>query len=356
MIKVKPSKTANHPKYKENKTVLITGAGGSIGCHVLNKVLQETSWRVIVTDSFRHKGYFDRIANIISGNEFFSSRVKVIAHDLTAPFTDREVSELNETNYIIHLASLSDVYDSVEHPDSFILNNCNVQVNILELARKLPNLEYFYHMSTDETKGAVKADSSGHKEGNYMNPSNPYAASKAAQECFCISYWKSYNLPIVIGNIMNNFGEMQSASKFNTIVQSKLLKGEKVTIHGSSTGEIGTRYFMHSENTADGILFILTHTEPRFHVPSSTDEIPRFNIAGDKQVSNLELAQLVAKLMGKELDYEIVNYHEQHGAHDMHYGLDSSYIKSLGWIPPLTFEESIERVINFSNENPQWIK
>ena len=327
MIKIKPSKTANHPKYKENKTVLITGAGGSIGCHVLNKVLQETSWHVIVTDSFRHKGYFDRIANIISGNEEFSRRVKVIGHDLTAPFTDREMLELNNTNYIIHLASLSDVYDSVENPDSFILNNCHVQVNILELARKLPELEYFYHMSTDETKGAVKADSTGHKEGNYMNPSNPYAASKAAQECFCISYWKSYNLPIVIGNIMNNFGEMQSASKFNTIVQSKLLKGEKVTIHGSSTGEIGTRYFM-----------------------------PRVNIAGDKQVSNLELAELVAELMGKELDYEIVNYHEQHGAHDMHYGLDSSYIKSLGWEPPLTFEESIERVINFSNENPQWIK
>lgn len=356
MIKVKPSKTANHPKLQEKKTVMITGAGGSIGCHVLNKVLQDTNWDIILVDSYHHKGYFDRIEWIVDGIENARSRIINKVHDLQTPMTGRDILQLQNVNYVIHLASLSDVYDSVENPAPFIMNNCAVQVNILEMARKLPNLEHFYHMSTDETKGAVEIDSLGHPENNYMNPSNPYAASKAAQECFCISYWKSYDLPIVIGNIMNNFGEMQSASKFNTIVQSKLLKGDKITVHGSSTGEIGTRYFLHSENTADAILFILSQTVPRLHVPSSKDEIPRFNIAGNKQVSNLELAQTVAELMGKELDYEIVNYHESHGAHDAHYGLDSTLIRSLGWEPPIPFEESLKRVIDFSNENPQWIR
>lgn len=356
MIKVYPSKTANHPKLKEKKKVLITGAGGSIGCHVLNKFLQHSEWDIVLIDSYRHKGYFDRIEWILDGLTDAKSRVVNITHDLTAPFTDREIEKLSDVTHVVHLASLSDVYDSVENPAPFILNNCHVQVNILELARKLPKLEYFYHMSTDETKGPVEIDSLGHKEENYMNPSNPYASSKAAQECFCIAYWKSYDLPIMIGNIMNNFGEMQSASKFNTIVQSKLLKGEKISVHGSSTGEVGTRYFLHSENTADAILFLLTHTVPRLHVPSSKDEIPRFNIAGNKQVSNLDLAKTVAKLMDKELDYEVVNYHESHGAHDMHYGLDSSLIKSLGWEAPIPFEESLKRVIDFSNENPQWIK
>lgn len=356
MIKVKPSKTANHPKMKEDKTVLITGAGGSIGCHVLNKVLQDTNWKVILIDSYRHKGYFDRIEWILDGLPDAKDRVTNVVHDLSAPFTERDVQKLSNVNYIIHLASLSDVYESVENPAPFILNNCHVQVNVLELARQLPSLEYFYHMSTDETKGSVEVDSLGHPENNYMNPSNPYAASKAAQECFCISYWKSYNIPIVIGNIMNNFGEMQSASKFNTIVQSKLIKGEKITVHGSSTGEVGTRYFLHSENTADAILFLLCNTQPRLHIPSSKDEVPRYNIAGNKQVSNLELAETVAKLMNKELNCEVVNYHESHGAHDLHYGLDSSLIRSLGWEAPIPFEESLQRVIDFSNENPQWIK
>ncbi|MCS5452511.1 NAD-dependent epimerase/dehydratase family protein [Enterobacter huaxiensis] len=337
-----------------NKTVLITGAGGAIGAHMLAKILKDTDWKVIATDSFRHKGEFDRISQILGEFDGLKNRLKIITHDLCAPFTDREVNKMGKIDYVINLASLSDVQDSIDNPAPFVINNMQIIVNMLELARKVKP-SAFIQFSTDEVYGPDSSKGHGHPEWDIICPSNPYAGSKAAQEAIAIAYWRSYGVPVVITNTMNNFGEMQGVSKFPAMVQKKVANGEKVTIHTSSKGEVGSRFYIHSENTADAVLFILQNTIPWSHKPGELDRPDRYNLVGDAQLSNLEMAQAIADEMGVDLDYELVNFHDSNPGHDLHYGLLGGKLKSMGWVPPMTFKESLARNIQWQKENPEWM-
>jgi len=330
--------------------VLITGIGGAIGIHMLQHIQAKTDWEVVGVDSYNHKGYYDRLEAFIIDR----SRLKIIRHDLTAPLTERQVEKIGKIDYIINLASLSDVQGSIDDPVPFIRNNVELMTTVLELARKLePSV--FLHFSTDEVYGAAEADQ-GHPEWDTILPSNPYSASKACQEAIAIAYWRSYGVPIVITNTMNNFGQTQAPSKFPAMIQSRIAKGEKVTIHAASDGTIGTRYYLHSLNAADAVLYILQNTIAYKHRPGHIDRPDRYNIVGDKQVSNLEMAQTIAKLMGEELDYEIVDFHSKAPGHDLHYGLDGTKLAKLGWKSPEGFEESLQGTISWQKENPEWLK
>lgn len=355
MIEISKSNNKNTDKYQEKKKVMITGAGGAIGCHVLNKVLQETVWDVVITDSYRHKGDFDRVATILDGLGDVSGRLTHIIHDLQTPFSSREIEQLSDVDYIINLASLSDVQASIDDPVPFVLNNCSLVVNMLELARQIKP-EMFIQFSTDEIYGPDTNVGYGHPEWDTILPSNPYSASKAAQEAIAIAWWRSYGVPVVITNTMNNFGEMQGASKYTTMIQSKLQKGETVTVHAAGDGQIGSRFYIHSENTADAVLFLLANTVAYTHKSGHLDKPDRYNIAGDRQMDNLELAKTVAELMGKDLDFKLVNFHSDQPGHDLHYGLTDDKMRNLGWVAPMNFEQSMIRTINWQKENPEWMK
>jgi dTDP-glucose 4,6-dehydratase len=325
--------------------ILITGIGGAIGTHVLDHFLENTTWDIVGVDSFNHLGYLDRLHP--------NQRLTLIRHDLTAPFTERQIEKLGELDYIINLASLSDVQGSIDDPVPFIRNNTELMLNTLELARKIKP-KIFLHFSTDEVYGSAPVDS-GHKEWDTILPSNPYAASKACQEAIAISYWRSYGVPLIITNTMNNFGERQGATKYPAMIQSKVAKGEKVTVHAASDGTIGTRYYIHSRNTADAVLFLLTNTDAYLHQAGEIDRPDRYNIVGDAQVDNLELAKTIASLMGKELDYELVDFHSKQPGHDLHYGLDGEKLTKLGWKSPMSFKESLEKTIKWQQENKEWL-
>jgi len=336
------------------KRVLLTGAGGAIGVHMLAKLLRDTDWHIVATDSFRHKGYLDRITTMLGGNNEWRERITLLIHDLTVPFTSRNIRTIGKADYIINLASLSDVQDSINNPAPFITGNVALMLTMLELAREIKP-DVFVQFSTDEVYGPAEKDSAGHAEWDVIVPSNPYAASKAAQEAIAISYWRSYGVPLIITNTMNNFGEMQGASKFPAKIQSALEHGKPVSIHCAADGQIGTRYYLHSENTADALLYILRHCPPVLHTPGHIDRPERYNIVGNKQVSNLELAQTIAALMGKPLETTLVNFHDTNPGHDLHYGLSGKKLAEKGWAAPLGFEESLRRTIRWQQENPEWI-
>lgn len=334
--------------------VLITGIGGAIGMHMLAHVMHNTDWEVVGIDSFRHKGYTDRISLTLGDHPDWAERLQIITHDLTAPFTSRQVNKIGHIDYIINLASLSDVQASIEDPVTFIRNNTDLMLNMLEYARTQP-IKAFLHFSTDEIYGAAKIDE-GHPEWDTVLPSNPYSASKAAQEAIAIAYWRSYGVPIIITNTMNNFGETQSPSKFPAMIQKKLQAGEIVTIHTAADGQIGTRHYLHSRNAADAVLFILCNLPPHLHNPGHIDRPDRYNIVGDEQLSNLELAQTIARLMDRELEYEEVNFHDTNPGHDLHYGLDGTKLKQAGWVSPLSFEESLKNTIDWQREHEEWLR
>lgn len=337
------------------KRLLLTGVSGSIGIHFLAHFMHNTDWHVVGVDSFRHKGWSDRLNITFKDHPDWVERTTIITHDLTAPFSELTKKKIGNIDYIISMASLSDVEASIQEPVPFILNNLHLVLNLLEYAREAKP-EVFIQISTDEVYGAVASKYDDlRKEWDAIVPSNPYAASKACQEAIAISYWRTYSVPVIITNTMNNFGEMQSAAKYPVIVQKKVSAEETLEIHGSETGQIGSRSYIHSRNFADAVLFILKNLPPYLHQAEQADKPDRYNIAGDIQLDNLELAQTIAKLMEKELKYKMVNFHNTRPGHDPHYGLNMEKLFKLGWKQPLTFKESLKNTIEWQEANPDWI-
>ncbi len=337
----------------DKKRVLLTGIGGSIGIHTLAHLMTNTDWEVVGIDSFRHKGWCDRLAKHFEVHPDHIERCTIITHDLVAPFSEMTKKKIGHVDYIISMAALSDVFASIVEPAPFIQNNVALAINLLEYAREVKP-EVFIQISTDEVYGPTENKNDGYKEWDPIVPSNPYAASKAAQEAIAIAYWRTYGVPVVITNTMNNFGEMQQANKYPVIIQKAIENGETIQIHGDE-GDIGSRSYIHSRNHSDALLFILKNLPPHMHEAGKADKPDRYNIAGDKQLDNLELAQEIAKAMGKELKYEMVDAHTTRPGHDKHYGLDASKLKNLGWKSPHTFEESLKNTVEWQQENNEWL-
>lgn len=335
------------------KRVLLSGISGSIGIHVFGHIMKNTDWHVVGIASFRHRGLSDRLVEDLSNHPERHDRLTLITHDLSAPFSDLTRKKIGHIDYIINMASLSDVEDSIVNPVPFVENNVKLVLNMLELARELKP-ESFIQISTDETYGPSE-EGEQFVEWSPILPSNPYSASKAAQEAIAISYWRTYNVPVIITNTVNNFSEMQSSAKFPVIVQKKIAAGEIVPIHGKD-GKFGSRFYLHSRNFADALVFILKNLPPYIHKPNTVDRPNRYNITSEDRVHNLEFAHLIAESMGKKLEYEVVDHHSSRPGHDPHYGLDGTKLKKLGWTPPVSFKESLKNVVEWQQENPEWIK
>lgn len=347
------------------KRVLVTGVSGSIGVHCLIHIFKNTDWEVVGIASYKHKGIAERITEMLREHPDCWDRFTLVTHDLSEPITKKVARQIGKIDYIVNLASLSDVEASIKNPVPFVKNNIDLTINLLEYARELwgltdknhtpPEGTAFIQFSTDEVYGP-SGRNQRHPEWSPIVPSNPYAASKAAQEAIAISYWRTYGVPVIITNTMNNFGEYQQPSKYPVIIQKAVEAGEVLTIHGSEDGkDIGTRYYIHSRNAADAILFILKKCPPHLHEPNAIDKPDRYNIVGDKQVDNLELAKLIAKLMGKPLNYKMVDAHSGRPGHDRHYGLTGDKLKKLGWKSPLSFEESMKNTIEWQQQHSYWI-
>ena len=359
------------------KRALLTGVGGFVGHHVLEFFLRNTDWEIICVDSFRHKGTCRRVDEILSDgfSESDKERVKVYVHDLSVPIDpqlenlilERRVDDRGNLvskplHYVFNLASESAVERSTTDPVACLRNNYELSINMLEFARRLDKdhrLEQFVHISTDEVYGEAGPTGS-HVEWDRILPSNPYAASKAAQEAMCIAYWRTYNLPISIVNIMNMIGERQDPEKFLPKIIQKVAVGEEMPIYCDKSGgdiHIGSRVYLHAQNMASALVFIAGLRCKRYKDFELTYEaVPdRYNVCGDQELNNLELAQLVAKTMGKDLKYKLVESDSARPGYDRRYSLDGSKLLALGWKPAMTFEESIKRIIDWSLENSHWV-
>ena len=333
--------------------VLLTGVGGSIGCHTLAHILKTTDWDVIGIDSFRHKGLTDRVTAVLTPHPGWDKRTTIFTHDLTAPISEMLAKQIGEVDYIINMASLSDVRPSITDPAWFIDNNMRLMLTMAEYARTR-QIKAFMQISTDEVYGPTDGKTL-HREWDPIVPSNAYSASKAAQEAIATSYWRSYGLPLIIVNLMNNFGEMQSPDKFPAIVQRKVRAGECVHIHATNS-VVGSRFYIHSRNSADAFLFILNNVIPHKHIEGLADKPERFNISDENsQISNLELAAMIAKFIGKKLDYDIVSASTSRPGHDIHYGLSGAKLAALGWKSPLTLETSMRNTVEWYEEHPEWL-
>jgi dTDP-glucose 4,6-dehydratase len=239
---------------------------------------------------------------------------------------------------------------SIDDPVHFIRNNVGVVLSTLELCRAV-RPEHVILISTDEVYGPMTGDVP-HTEWSPILPSNPYAASKAAQEAIAISYWRTYGLPLTIVNCMNLIGERQDAEKFVPMLIKGITRGEEVTIHGR-LGDIGSRYYLHARNLASALVHILTELPPAAF--PAADRPDRFNVVGPDRVSNLELAEQIATIAGRSLWYRLVDFHSARPGHDPHYGLDNAKLTAAGWKPTVPFGESLTRTVQWSLLHPEWL-
>jgi dTDP-glucose 4,6-dehydratase len=262
-------------------------------------------------------------------------------------------SVIGKIDYILNIASESHVDRSIECPRDFVENNVALMLTMLEYARQYP-VEKFVQISTDEVYGPAKDHD--HEEWETLLPSNPYSASKAAQENIAFSYWRTFGVPVIMTNTMNIIGELQDPEKFVPMTIKRVLAGETVTVHGSADGKtIGSRYYLHARNQADALLFILQNVPPLVY-GGDVDRPSKYNIVGEKEVTNLEMAQLIARYLNKPLRYQIVDFHSSRPGHDLRYGLNGQKMADLGWKAPMSFEESLKTTVDWTVKHPEWLK
>lgn len=327
------------------KTILLTGGCGFIGHHFAEYIHKNTNWNIVIIDKLT---YASMGLNRLRNNELlYSKRVKVFTVDLCNELSEGIKKEIGDNiHYIVHMAAETHVDNSIKEPSKVITNNINSTVNLLEWARTLPNLEIFFYFSTDEVFGPALGNTL-YKEWDRHRPTNPYSASKSGAENICIAYENTYKIPLMIVNVMNAFGERQHVEKFIPKCIKQILNNEIVSIHSyPDKQESGTRFYIHAQNIASAVLFLINNGKIG----------EKYNISGEKEVSNLEIAQLISKFMSKELQYEMMDFHSSRPGHDLRYGLDGNKIYELGWNPKFNFEDSLEKTVNWTLKNLEWLE
>lgn len=340
------------------RKVLVTGPDGFIGSHCVEHLLTSTDWDIVCVASWRHDGIPERLSSSVHVMSNLD-RVQFLTHDLTAPFSALMKLKLTGVTDVIHFAADSNVDRSITHPADVIKNNVNVTLTMLELARELPALKSFIQISTDEVYGPA-TDGYFHREWDAIIPSNPYSGSKAAQEAIAISYWRTYGVPVVITNTMNNIGERQSADKFLPKIIRCVLNGDTIPIHAIGD-TVGSRTYLHARNHSDACKYIIKNElvshYPAPGRPGPHASIPsRYNVVGDVEMNNLDLALKVGDIIGKKANVELVDAHSSRPGHDLRYALDGRKMHDAGWMAPVGFESSLRKTVKWYLENPQWLE
>jgi dTDP-glucose 4,6-dehydratase len=320
--------------------ILITGAAGFIGHHVVQAMLERTDWHITIIDRLDTSGNLNRLAEIGAAK---NPRVRFVFHDLKAPINDQLASQLGSFEHIVHLAAATHVDRSIDCPMEFVLDNVVATCNLGDFARKA-GCGRFLHFSTDEVFGPAPVGTA-YRENDRYRSGNPYAATKAGAEELIVSYHNTYGLPAIITHTMNVIGYRQHPEKMVPGSIAKVRDGELVTIHADKTRtKAGSRFYIDAREVADAVLFLLDR--------GVIGE--KYNIVGEREMDNLELANRIAQAQGKPLRYEMVDFHSARPGHDLRYALDGTKLREMGWQPRQSIESSIEDIVHWSL-NSHWL-
>lgn len=332
----------------DKKTILITGVGGFVASHLLEHVLKTTDWNIVAMCRLSTIGDMRRITDIdVIKN--YDHRIKFVYHDLKSDIHDGIANQIGHVDYIAHIAANSHVDRSIKFPKEFFEDNVMGTVNILEWYRTRNPDARFLSFGTDEQFGPAP-DNYNFKEDDRWRPSNPYSAAKCGQAAAAYSYHITYGLDIILTQTMNIFGERQNAEKFMPMCLKNCLDGNEQQIHAEilpgldytydkkEVIGVGQRHWLHARNAADAVVFLLKN--------GKAGEF--YNVVGNTELYNDELAQMISDILGKPLKLKYVDVHKQRKGHDRRYALDGSKIAALGWIPPTDFKSSLKKTIDWT--------
>ena len=245
---------------------------------------------------------------------------------------------VSKTDVVFNFAAESHVDRSISDPRPFITSNILGVYTILEAIRKYK--KKFIQISTDEVFGSLKSGSAHEKYP--LNPSSPYAASKASAELLVRSYITTYDCDAIITRCTNNYGPRQSPEKLIPKIIFLAEKNKKIPIYGTG------------KNIRDWI-FVLDHCNAILRVFFKGKSGEVYNIAGLNEIDNLTIVKKILKIMGKSMD--LIHFTTDRPGHDFRYSLNSSKIyKELRWKPSYNFERGLEYTINWYLKNKDWWK
>lgn len=331
-----------------NKTIIITGGAGFIGSHVVRLFVQKyPDYQIVNADTLTYAGNLENLADLDRADNYKFEKI-----DITNSQDVNQLFEQYRPDGIIHLAAESHVDRSITNPNEFILTNVIGTANLLNTAVKYwkDNLgdKLFYHISTDEVYGSL-GDTGLFEETTSYDPKSPYSASKASSDHLVRAYHNTYKLPVVISNCSNNYGPNQFPEKLIPLAFNNIKHKKPIPIYGKG------------ENIRDW-LFVLDHARAIDVIYHSGKIGETFNIGGNNEWKNIDLIRLLCKIMDKKLNRspgeseELITFVKDRAGHDLRYAIDSSKLqKELNWDPSVTFEEGLEKTVDWYLENEEWL-
>ncbi|MFH1753248.1 MAG: dTDP-glucose 4,6-dehydratase [Candidatus Omnitrophota bacterium] len=314
------------------KKILITGGAGFIGSNFIRFFLNKYSDFVIVNlDKLTYAGNKNNLKDAEK-----DPRYEFVKGDIC----DRALVEkvAKGCDAIVNFAAESHVDRSIKDPEGFLKTNIDGVLTMLEVVNrhKIPR---YLQVSTDETYGSIPKGHS--KEDDILNPSSPYAASKAAADLLCGAYFITYNTPVVITRSSNNFGEYQFPEKVIPLFITNALEGKKLPLYADGSNVRDWIYVLDNCEAIDCVL-----------QKGRVGEI--YNIGGGNEKKNIEITRTILEITGRGEDS--IEYVKDRLGHDKRYGLSSEKLKRLGWSPKYDFAQALGATVEWYKNNSWWWK
>ena len=336
-------------KILKNKTILITGGAGFIGSHVVRRFVKKyPDYQIFNLDALTYAGNLENIADIENESNYTFIKGDIVEVDFINNLFDK-----HQFDGVIHLAAESHVDRSITDPLSFVKTNVIGTMNLLNAAKDSWNDNFdnkrFYHISTDEVYGSLGAEGL-FTESTAYDPNSPYSASKAASDHFVRAYGETYGLPYVITNCSNNYGPNHFPEKLIPLFINNIIENKPLPVYGDGKY---TRDWLFVEDHASAIDLV-------FHEGKNQET---YNIGGFNEWQNIDLVKLLCQQMDKKLERnegeseKLITFVKDRPGHDLRYAIDATKInKELGWKPSVTFEQGLQKTIDWFLSNKEWLQ
>ncbi|MDP8233990.1 MAG: dTDP-glucose 4,6-dehydratase [Candidatus Saelkia tenebricola] len=308
--------------------VLIAGGAGFIGSN-FTRLLLTKGYKVCVIDKLTYAGRKANLKGVLKD-------IKFIKGDITCS-GDVEKA-VKGCNVVINFAAESHVDKSIKNAGEFVETNFYGSYVLLSRALK-EKIDLFLQISSDEVYGSLIKGSC--KETAVLNPTSPYAATKASADLLCLSFHKTYGLPVIITRSSNNYGSYQYPEKLIPLSVIKAIRGEKIPLYGNGSN---IRDWIDVGDNCRAIELILSKGE--------AGEI--YNISSGVKKKNIDVVRGIIKHLNKKMS--LIKYVKDRPNNDYRYSMNSSKVQFLGWIPLIKFDDGFKKTIDWYYDNKDWWK
>jgi len=327
-----PTAKKNLPERKlDGKTILVTGGAGFIGSNFVHFLLERhPKARVVNLDKLTYAGNLDNLADLAC-----DSRHEFIHGDIRDPKLVAGIFE--RVQGVFHFAAETHVDRSIVDAGEFVLTDVFGTWVLLEALRRSPRVEFFVQVSTDEVYGS--RDEGFFRETDALNPSSPYAASKAGADRLAHAYGVTYGSPVLIVRPSNNYGPFQYPEKFIPLFTTNAMEGKNLPLYGKG---LNVRDWLFVEDNCRAVELVARK--------GALGEA--YNIGANDEWTNIDVARRIVKLLGKSRG--LIKFVPDRLGHDRRYAVQCRKIRALGWKPEVGFEEGLERTVRWYADNESW--